>query len=216
MYKVMVVDFNGTLAESKYAVIQLMNGLADKYGYQKIRDEDVERMASMPIRERLKFMKCPMYKLPWLMRDVKQGYKEAAITLNLVPGTAQVLAAAKESGLTLGVLSSNSEENIRGFFDNHHIHEYFDFVYTAKSIFGKDKALKRLIRQHGYAAHEILYVGDELRDAVACQKAGVDCALVTWGYDTEELLRQGQPRYMVRTPQELQDLMLMKKTSSDA
>ena len=80
----------------------------------------------------------------------------------------------------MGILSSNSKENIQRFLGMHD-GEMFDFVYTAKSIFGKDQTLKKLLKERGYAKEEVLYVGDELRDAEACRKAGIACALVTCG-----------------------------------
>lgn len=210
MYKVMIVDFNGTLVQSKYLVIKLMNDLADKYGYEKIADEHIERLAAMTIRERLMLMKCPFYKLPLLVADVKKRYKEDVVSLDIVPGIVDVLAAAKNNGITMGILSSNSKENIQRFLGMHD-GEMFDFVYTAKSIFGKDKALKKLLKERGYAKEEVLYVGDELRDAEACRKAGIACALVTWGYDAEELLQRGNPEYMVRRPEELHDILSPEK-----
>ena len=208
MYKVIIVDFNGTLVQSKYLVIQLMNDLADKYGYEKIADEDIEQLASMTIRERMKLMKCPFYKLPLLVADLKKRYKEDVVSLDMVPGVRDVLAQAKNNGMTMGILSSNSVENIQRFLGDGD-QEIFDFICTARSLFGKDKALKKLLKERGYAPEEVLYLGDELRDAEACSKAGIDCALVTWGYDAEELLQRGKPEHMVRRPEELVEILAL-------
>ncbi|WP_106769105.1 HAD-IA family hydrolase [Paenibacillus faecalis] len=202
MYKVLIFDFNGTIVQSKYLVIKLMNDLADKYGYEKIRDEDVEHLASLSIRDRLKVMKCPFYKLPMLVADVKKKYKDEVIDLDIVPGIRDVLSEVKSQGMTMGILSSNSEENIQKFLGAHNS-QMFDFVYTASSIFGKEKALRKLLKERGISKDEVLYIGDELRDAEACRNLGIACVMVTWGYDAEELLTEGKPTYIIHEPEEL-------------
>lgn len=206
MYKVLIFDFNGTLVQSKYLVIKLMNDLSDKYGYEKIKDEDIEHLASLSIRERLKVMKCPFYKLPMLIADVKKKYKDDVIDLDIVPGIRDVLSGVKSQGMTLGILSSNSEENIQKFLGIHDS-QMFDFVYTASNLFGKEKALQKLLKERGISKDEVLYIGDELRDAEACRNTGIACVMVTWGYDAEELLVQGKPTYLIHKPEELYQIV---------
>ncbi|MGM1046231.1 MAG: HAD-IA family hydrolase [Bacillota bacterium] len=206
MYKVLIFDFNGTLVQSKYLVVKLMNDLADKYGYEKIKDEDIEHLASLSIRERLKVMKCPIYKLPMLVADVKKKYKDDVIDLDIVPGIRDVLSGVKSQGMTMGILSSNSEDNIQKFLGIHDS-QMFDFVYTASNIFGKEKALRKLLKERGISKDEVLYIGDELRDAEACRNTGIACAMVTWGYDAEELLIQGKPTYLIHEPEELYQIV---------
>lgn len=206
MYKVIIFDFNGTLVQSKYLVVKLMNDLAGKYGYEKIKDEDIEYLASLSIRERLKVMKCPIYKLPLLVADVKKKYKDDVIHLDIVPGIRDVLSEIKVQGTTIGILSSNSEDNIQKFLGIHDI-SMFDFIYTASNIFGKEKALRKLLKERGISKDEVLYIGDELRDAEACMNSGIACAMVTWGYDAEELLLQGKPNFLIHEPKELYHIL---------
>ncbi|WP_422659575.1 HAD-IA family hydrolase [Paenibacillus sp. EC2-1] len=206
MYKVIIFDFNGTLVQSKYLVVKLMNDLAGKYGYEKIKDEDIEHLASLSIRERLKVMKCPIYKLPMLVADVKKKYKDDVVHLDIVPGIRDVLSEIKVQGTTIGILSSNSEDNIQKFLGIHDI-SIFDFIYTASNIFGKEKALRKLLKERGISKDEVLYIGDELRDAEACMNSGIACAMVTWGYDAEELLLQGKPNFLVHEPKELYHIL---------
>lgn len=206
MYKVIIFDFNGTLVQSKYLVVKLMNDLAGKYRYEKIKDEDIEYLASLSIRERLKVMKCPIYKLPLLVADVKKKYKDDVVHLDIVPGIRDVLSEIKVQGTTIGILSSNSEDNIRKFLGIHDL-SMFDFIYTASNIFGKEKALRKLLKERGISKDEVLYIGDELRDAEACMNSGIACVMVTWGYDAEELLLRGKPNFLIHEPKELYQIL---------
>ena len=199
MFKTVIFDFDGTLVYSRSLAIQLFNDFADKYGYKKIRDDEVEYLSTLSIPNRLKALKCPMYKLPMLLIDMKKKYKRDVVTLGCVDGISEVLRDLKKHGLTIGILSSNYEENIKSFLDSNKIDD-FDFVYTASNIFGKDKAILRLMKEKGITPSEMLYIGDELRDIEACNKIHVPCAAVTWGFEAQELLISANPQYIINEP----------------
>ena len=46
----------------------------------------------------------------------------------------------------------------------------------------------------------MLYIGDELRDVKASQKAGVPIAAVTWGFNSKESLAACSPDYLFDSP----------------
>ncbi|CAM4453691.1 HAD-IA family hydrolase [Paenibacillus tarimensis] len=179
---------------------------SQRYGYRKIAAEEVEYMASLTIRDRLKVLQCPLYKLPALLREVKKMYKQEVVTLRSVEGMAAALRILKQDGTHLGILSSNRTENIQEFLDHNGLDE-FEYIYTASNIFGKDRALLKLMRERGISASELLYIGDELRDIEACKRLQVHCAAVTWGYDAEDLLAKGDPEYMLRHPGDILTLI---------
>jgi phosphoglycolate phosphatase len=202
MFKTIIFDFDGTLVYSKQLAIKLFNDFADKYGYRKISDDEVEYLSTLSISNRLKALKCPMYKLPMLLIDMKKKYKKDVVTLSSVAGIREIIEDLKKHGVTIGILSSNCEENIRNFLEINQIDD-FDFVFTASNIFGKDKAILRLMKEKGISSSEILYVGDELRDIEACNKIHVSCVAVTWGFEARELLVSANPQYIIHEPIEI-------------
>ena len=50
-------------------------------------------------------------------------------------------------------------------------------------------------------------VGDEVRDVEAAQKAGVDVAAVTWGFQSSEALADLAPTYLIHHPMDLLGLV---------
>ncbi len=206
MLKYIVFDFDGTLVNSRPLAIQLFNDFADKYGYRKINDDEVEYLATLSIPDRLKTLGCPMYKLPLLVMDMKKKYKKDVSTLRSVPGIREVLGELKKQGVMIGILSSNYEVNIRSFLALNEI-DAFDFVFTARNLFGKDNGILRLMKEKGISRDEILYVGDELRDIEACNKIHIPCAAVTWGFEAEELLVSANPQYIIHEPGEICNIL---------
>ncbi|USB31934.1 HAD-IA family hydrolase [Paenibacillus sp. YPG26] len=197
-----IFDFDGTLVQSKALAIQLFNQLAAKYGGRSIRHEEIPALSDMSIPERLKVLKVPAYKLPALLIEGKRKYKEEIVSLQPVNGIREVLSGLKEQGYTLGILSSNIEENIHRFIDLHQL-DFFDHIHSATNLFGKHKALSSMTKKLGITSDDILYIGDELRDIQACKKINAKVIAVAWGFDSPALLASSSPDFLCHTPEEL-------------
>lgn len=198
----LIFDFDGTLVESKTLTIQIFNQLGSKYGGRRILDTEIPALSNMSIPDRLKVLKVPMYKLPALLLEGKREYKREISKLEPVRGVREVLKELKDQGYSLGILSSNTEENIHKFIQLHHM-DYFDCIHSATNLFGKHKAITSMRKKLGLSTNELLYVGDELRDIEACKKINVKVIAVTWGFDSHELLVQSSPDFICHTPGEL-------------
>ena len=71
-------------------------------------------------------------------------------------------------------------------------------------MFGKEKALKRIMKRHGLAKRSTVYVGDEPRDITASNKAGIKVIGVTWGVGGKEAFEATAPDIEVTTSAELE------------
>jgi phosphoglycolate phosphatase-like HAD superfamily hydrolase len=83
------------------------------------------------------------------------------------------------------------------------VEHHFAFVIGYPRLFGKGKALRRILKADRLEPADVLYIGDEVRDVEAARKAGVAMAAVTWGFHAEPLLRANRPDYVVSDPREL-------------
>ncbi|AWM40727.1 Phosphoglycolate phosphatase [Gemmata obscuriglobus] len=200
-FKLVVWDFDGTLADSLPTATAIFNRLAAEMGLEPIGDLSAAR--SLPTRQFLRQHGISMWRLPRLVRKYQAAAAEEADRLKLVTGLPEVLTALATSGMKLGILSSNREDNIRRCLRANGAEGHFAFVVGYPRLFGKAKALKRIIRAEQIDHSDVLYVGDELRDIEAAKKVGAKVAAVTWGFHTVELLRSGAPDFVVTTPGEL-------------
>ena len=89
-----------------------------------------------------------------------------------------------------------------GFLENNQL-ELFDFIHTTSKIWSKNRSLKTLIHDNQLKLSEVIYIGDETRDIVAAQKAGIRCVAVTWGFNSRKALEAHRPDYLIHSPQEL-------------
>jgi phosphoglycolate phosphatase len=213
-YKLVVWDFDGTLADSLALALSIFNRFAAELRYRPI--ENPEMVRSMTTRQFLRHHGISLWRLPRLVRRFHAAASENADQLQLYPGLPDALAGLFAGGIRLGILSSNKEDNIRRCLRANGAEEYFAFVVGYPRLFGKGKALRRIVRAERVRQAEVLYVGDEVRDIEAARKAGVTSAAVTWGFHAEPLLRGSGPDHIVSDPTRLLTLIATGKTQADS
>jgi phosphoglycolate phosphatase len=202
MVETLIFDFDGTIVDSLQFTFEIFRQLAGEYGFNKPDLKDMERYRRMGGRVMIKEWKIPIYKMPSMAKRFRQEFEANGAKLKPFSGLVEALHALKTRGVTLGILTSNSEANARDFLKNNHM-ELFDFVYGGSSLFGKDKVLKKLLKDKKLMADKAVYVGDEPRDIEAAHKCGVKVAVVTWGFSTRELLAVHQPDWLISQPADL-------------
>ena len=200
-YKLVIWDFDGTLADSLASALSIFNRFAAELRYRPIDNPEMAR--SMTAREFLRHHGISLWRLGRLTRRFHAAASEEADKLKLHPGLPEVLEQLFTSGIRLGILSSNKEDNIRRCLRANGTEEYFAFVVGYPRLFGKGKALRRIVRAERAERAEVLYVGDEVRDIEAVRKAGVASVAVTWGFHAEQLLRGNGPDHVATSPTQL-------------
>src|SRR5262245_31140180 len=143
-FKLVVWDFDGTLADSLPTAVGIFNRLAPELGFKPL--EDVNAARSLTTRQFLRQQGISLWRLPRLVRRYQALAAEEADKLKLASGLPEALARIAESGVRLGVLSSNREDNIRRCLRANNAEGHFAFVVGYPKLFGKGKALKRILR----------------------------------------------------------------------
>lgn len=205
-YDFIIFDFDGTLADSGEISMKAINSMAEKYGFRNIGWGDVNKMRTMSINDRCRYMGVSMLKIPVFASDFYLYYKTHMDDLKLYPGISELAQKLHAEGYQLAVLSSNAENNIRHFFELNNITE-FQNIMCSNHIFSKDTMINRFARRHNIKKDRILYVGDELRDIEACKRAGVTVVWVDWGLDLSESVIDAKPDFMVSKPEEIYNII---------
>ncbi|MBF7082207.1 HAD-IA family hydrolase [Desulfallas sp. Bu1-1] len=206
MIKHVIWDFDGTIVDSRYLAVKLLNELAEKYKFHKIKESEYEYMRSLSILERCKVIGVPLYMIPILAVELKRNYQKSIGSLNTFKGVKDTIRKLKEKGFGLSIISSNSTGNISDFLKKNNI-DIFDGIYSSSNFLGKEKAIQMFLRKNNLKREEVVYIGDECRDIVACQKNNVRIIAVPWGYDSKNLLIKAKPDFIVSNPQEIVNLI---------
>jgi len=133
----------------------------------------------------------PLWKLPAIGRRMRALKRDHVASIPLFPGAAEMLRALPEAGLTLALVSSDSEDNARRQLGASAAH--FSHFACGASLFGKAAKFKSILRRARVTPAQVIAIGDEVRDIEAARAAGIPCGAVTWGYAAPEALAALKP-----------------------
>lgn len=204
--KVVIFDFDGTLANTIDLAISIYNDHAEEFGVSTVDHSELTALRKMGYKKAMKHKGIKWSSLPRIILFIGREMKKHMDSVQPYDGVIDLLEGLKREGFTIGILTSNSAGLVQEFLDKHGFPK-FDFVVAEKTIFGKDKALKKIIKRYELDPDSVLYVGDEPRDITASRKAGVVSIGVSWGLGGVEGLEPEKPNYLVRTTSELEELL---------
>ena len=198
-------DFDGTISDSHEAAIEVYNSLSDRFGHRKVDKTEVSTLRNRTTKEVFEILGLSPLKLPFLVREARKKLQLRINTITPFEGMAEALAELKRQGYRLGILTSNSQDNVLQFLKVHGM-DVFDFVHSGASIFGKAKVMRNLLSKQGISASQVAYVGDETRDVEAAKAAGIRTISVTWGFNSRQILETVNPDSILDSPLELAKL----------
>ncbi|MCC7522899.1 HAD-IA family hydrolase [Candidatus Uhrbacteria bacterium] len=200
--KVLLFDFDGTIADTVFEVLQIYNRIAKDEGLRPISPAEFEKMRQMNASEVPAFLHVSILKLPFIVKRVRNELKKQIAYARPIQGVPEAIRSLKKKGNELYIISTNSVPNINTFLTKNTIHD-FDGVFSVSDIFGKHRKILRLIKTHEWDPADVVYIGDEARDIDAAKHAKIASAAVTWGFNSEALLMAHHPDRLVRAPSEL-------------
>ncbi|OKO76888.1 HAD family hydrolase [Bradyrhizobium sp. AS23.2] len=186
-----IFDLDGTLADSFPWFLRTINDVADRFGFRRVADEDVEGLRHASTREILARLEVPLWKLPAIARHARRLKAEAAAEISLFAGVEAMLRTLAGNGVQLALVTSDSEANAREKLGE--VAALFSHFDCAASVFGKPAKFRRVIRLADVDPNRVISIGDEVRDIEAARAVGIACGAVCWGYAAPEALRAHGP-----------------------
>jgi phosphoglycolate phosphatase len=201
--KVIIFDFDGTIADTVDALVGIANRLALQFDYVQITPQELALLRNLTSREIIKYSGISVFKIPFLVKKVKSELKNKIHEFKPIPGIQEALIELKAHGYKLGIITSNSKDNVSEFLKSNDLARLFDFIYSGVTIFGKTTIINNVLRQNQLKPQEVIYVGDETRDIEASKKANIQVIAVTWGFNSPEVLAKQKPDFLIHKPNEL-------------
>ncbi|MFC5410211.1 HAD hydrolase-like protein [Larkinella bovis] len=187
-YKLVIFDFDGTLADSFPFFLRSLNTLAAAYHFKPIDASEVDQLRGLDVRQMMKHVGMPAWKIPFVAAAFIRMMASAIDEIRLFDGVPALLRQLAEKGVQLAIVSSNSEENIRRVLGPEHASLMAQYE-CGTSVFGKQRKFRKVVRKSGFRASEILCVGDEIRDLEAARAEGLAFGGVLWGYTRSDILQ---------------------------
>ncbi len=199
----LIFDFDGTLVDSFQTAIKAFNLLANKFNFRKIYEDEISNLKNLTSKELIKHLEIPFYKIPTVLLHARKYIRSEIPFLLPFANLVETLKTLHALNISLGILTSNSLANVIEWLERNNIRHLFDFIQAESSYFGKKNMLKNIIKLSNINKSKAFYVGDETRDIEAAKKNDIFSIAVTWGFNSEKILLEYQPHYLIHKPEDL-------------
>jgi phosphoglycolate phosphatase len=199
--RLVIFDFDGTLADSFPWFVDAFDKAAQRFRFDRPDRNRIRELRELDARQILARHRIAPWKIPFVAGYLRKLMANDINRISLFPGVEAALETLSARGLRLALLSSNSYRNVSLVLGTR-IRCFQDFECNA-SLYGKTSRLRRLMTVSGTTAQEVIFVGDEIRDAEAARRAGVAFGAVAWGYTELRSLAAHGPAMTFSSVEEL-------------
>lgn len=206
MEKVVIFDFDGTLANIEPLIKEIYRNVSASRGWPELTDKAYQDLRRGTINDAIKWIGVRPWQIPNLMRQARNIVHENQDKIELFDGVDSLLHDLKKSGWQIYILSANSTKTI------HHVlkREKLDNLVTVlkrPALFGKATSINSLVRKKRFNKEHVWMVGDEVRDIDAANKSRVRSVAVIWGLQHESLLVAKHPTVLVKKVKDIESVL---------
>ena len=215
--RIVLFDFDGTVADTKDAIINTATRVLTEHGLDQERLGDVSRLIGPPFPEAFSMV----YGFtPEQAQAITDDYRAIYTTLGpeawpLFDGMRELVADLRSQGKQVCVATSKKQEVLERALADEGMDDAFDLVVGKPSDqeFTKAQTITLILNRLQATPDEAVMVGDRHHDVDGALECGVPCVGVTYGGtgDYAELAGAGACR-VVDTVGQLADVLLGEAT----
>jgi phosphoglycolate phosphatase len=201
-FKLVIFDFDGTLADSLGWFISISDRLADELGFDRIDKDQVATLRRHDAATLLRLHHVPLWKVPFIAARFRSLMAKQIEMIAPFPGVPDLLGRLAQAGSTLAIVTSNSCANVRRVLGRKNM-GLIAACEGGVSVFGKRMKLRKVLRHIGIHPAQAIFIGDEIRDIEAARQAGIASGAVAWGFTDLDALRAHSPDMLFSTVDEM-------------
>ncbi|MFS2091380.1 HAD-IA family hydrolase [Pseudomonas sp. Pseusp11] len=201
-YKLLIFDWDGTLADSIGRIVEAMHVASRRSGFPLRDDFAVKGIIGLGLPEAIRT----------LYPEISDGelvafrdyYAEHYIAAEAVPsplfeGVLESMEAFRADGYHLAVATGKARRGLDRVLKAHGWEDYFDVTRAADETASKPHPLmlEQILAHCEVRPEQALMVGDSSFDLQMARNAGMDSVAVSYGAQSIEALQQFEPRLSI-------------------
>ena len=200
-------DLDGTLTQSEEGIWNCARYAAEKMGFPLPGEETLKKWIGPPLIWSFRNLMGMTEAQAW---QAQEYYRERYTTVGkyenrVYPGIRNLLRALKAGGVRMGIVTGKPEQPSRDIIAYFGLGKYFECYSCATDGHAEKDMLIRAVMPAGEA--EVWMVGDRKFDMEGGLRAGVHTLGVTWGYGSEQELRDAGAEHLAADPWEAAQIL---------
>ncbi|SHK14509.1 HAD family hydrolase [Hespellia stercorisuis] len=208
-YDTIIFDLDGTLLNTLDDLMDGVNYILNYYHYPERTLEEVRCFVGNGLR-RLLALALPDGEENPLFEEAFERFRayyteHCQIKTSAYDGILPLLDFLKESGYALAIVSNKNHAAVNALSELYFASQISIAIGEQPTVNRKpapDTVFAALDALH-MKKDNTLYVGDSEVDKLTADNAGIDCALVSWGFRSRKALEALHPTVLIDRPEEL-------------
>ncbi|UAL47856.1 HAD family hydrolase [Sutcliffiella horikoshii] len=216
-YKIILFDLDGTLSDPKEGITKSVQYALEKMDIVEPDTDRLETFIGPPLQ--VSFAEYYGFDEKESIRAIdfyRERFKEKGMFENvLYPNISLLLEALKESGFVLVVATSKPTifaEQIIKYFE---LEEYFQLIVGSNldgTRSSKTEIIQYILDNYtDFNRRDFVMIGDRKHDIIGAKNTGIDSIGVTYGYGSQEEIRDAEPTYIISSVDDLMGLLLASR-----
>ena len=207
-YKLLIFDWDGTLADSIGRIVTAMQVAAQRSGHPERDEDSVKGIIGLGLPEAILTLYPEMTDAQVV--DFRQHYADVYIAMDTEPsplfdGVLESLEAFRAEGYRLAVATGKARRGLDRVLKAHGWEDFFDVTRAADETASKPDPLmlNQILAHCDVRPEHALMVGDATFDLQMARNAGIDSVAVGYGAQSMERLLAFEPRLAIDSFPEL-------------
>ena len=201
-YKLLIFDWDGTLADSVGRIVTAMRVAAQRTGRPERDEASIRGIIGLGLPEAILTLYPDMAEPEIVV--VRQHYADVYIAMDEQPsplfaGVADTLEAFRADGYRLAVATGKARRGLDRVLKVHGWERFFDVTRAADETASKPNPLmlNQILAHCDVPPSQALMVGDASFDLLMARNAGIDSVAVSYGAQPVERLLTFKPRLAI-------------------
>lgn len=201
--KTIILDFDGTIADTQNSIIRTIQATLDELGFERANELDIKKLIGLPLKDT--FLYAAHITNEVLLEQAIKLYREKynSISLNTVelfPNVKKVLQELHNKQAIITVASSKGKNALNSLLKKLDIAQYITLVFGEEDVENKKPApdmANLILKKTKSLPHETLVVGDTIYDVAMGQGANCVTCGVTYGNNSAIELQKQKADYVI-------------------
>lgn len=214
-------DLDGTLVDSAADLYRAMNLSLEKLALPLVTEVQIRAWVGKgaaklceTVLEHL-FGQVNAQQQEQLLNTFVEVYaQELCVNTQVYEGVLSFLDYCQTHDITMACVTNKPEHLAQGILDILQLSPYFNMVIGGDSLAERKPhplPLLHCVQQQNTTVSQTLMIGDSSNDVEAARRAGIDCIVVSYGYNHGENIHDCQPQQVVDSLEELVEEDLVRR-----
>lgn len=194
--KNIIWDWNGTLVNDIPLTVSIANKMLAKRGLSEISIEYYREIYQHPISKVYEAtgFNLKKEKFEVLSHEWHEDYLKQIVDVSLFEDSIEMLEFCKLRNINQSILSALPHDILLESLKHHKIENYFCYTKGLSHRLANSKIDNghELMRELNFLADETILIGDSKHDVETAEALGVNCILVSRGFESKERLTEYQ------------------------